>query len=114
MDPVTSVDQLVMLLQQRLMERARATTKGPSRKRKDQGADRLDSVKALAAVDGVEDHQLRRALVNMLLAETFGSELTNDAKFQQITDRVTTTLESEPSSAELLSQIVGELRAVAR
>jgi hypothetical protein len=112
MDPVSNVDRLVLLLRQRLMERSKSE---PVRKT-GRAAERrgLDNVQALAAVESVDDRQLKRALIQNLLAEQFGAGLINEAKFQQVVDRVTETLESDTAAAGLLSRVVTELRASAR
>ena len=73
----------------------------------------IDNLQALAAVDGVEDRQLGRALIQRILSEELGSDLMNEAKFQLVVDQVTDALRSEPATAGLLSRILGELRAAA-
>jgi hypothetical protein len=116
MDPVTNVDQLVLLLRQRLAERSR--TPGGAAPRKADAADAhgpsVDPLRALAAVDGVDERQLRRALVQSILADQFGAPLINDAKFQQVVDRVAETIEAEPDAARLLGRMVGALKASVR
>ena len=117
MDPVSSVDQLVLLLRQRLSERARTTAAG-SGKAAGRGAERaaspLDTVQALAATEGIDDRQLKRALVQTLLAERFGDGLINDARFQQIVDKVTDAIDDSPGASDLLARVVQDLRTQAR
>jgi hypothetical protein len=117
MDPISNVDRLVFLLRQRLSERsklgpaARSGGKAAAGERPGTG---LDPVHALAAVDGVDDRQLRRALIQNILADQLGPKLLNEAKFQQVVDRVTETIESDGGASQLLARLVGELRASAR
>jgi len=71
-------------------------------------------MQALAAVEGLDDRSLKRALVQNLLAERLGAGLINDAQFQQIIDKVTDAIEAEPDASELLGRAVRDLRAQAR
>ena len=117
MDPISNVDRLVFLLRQRLTERSKlgaAARSGGKAAAAERAATGLDNVHALAAVDGVDDRQLSRALIQNILADQLGGKLLNEAKFQQVVDRVTETLESDGASAQLLARLVGELRASAR
>ena len=115
MDPVSNVDRIVLILQQRLRDRTRAvahsTTNQPASK---PPADALASVQALAAVEGVDEGQLRRALIQNVLADQFGAELINDAKFQQVVEGVTQTINADGQASELLGRAIHELRASAR
>jgi hypothetical protein len=117
MDPISNVDQLVLLLRQRLTERSRASPGGQrdrthSPSEPTQGS--VHSVQALAALEDVDEHQLKRAVIQSILAEHFGAGLVNDAKFQQVVDRVTETLESETGAPLLFAQVVRELRSSGR
>ncbi len=113
MEPISNVDRLVLLLRQRLEERTRAAGLRKPSPKGDRQASPLAQVQALAAIDGVDDQQLKRALIQSLLTEQFGSELINEAKFQRVVDKVTETIDGEEGSARLLSRIVSELRAAA-
>ena len=113
MEPLSNVDRLVLLLRQRLEERTRAAGRPKAPAKAGRSASPLAQVHALAAVDGVDDRQLKRALIQSLLTEQFGAELINDAKFQRVVDKVTETIDGEEASAKLLSRIVRELRAAA-
>ena len=117
MDPIANVDRLVLLLRQRLLERSRASSTGRTGgapRAEATAANGLDGVHTLASVDGVDDRQLRRALIQSVLADQFGPTLLNEAKFQQVVERVTETMEEDAGSARLLSRLVTELRATAR
>jgi hypothetical protein len=116
MDPVSNVDRLVLLLRQRLAERSKAAAGRTSQSRPtDQpAASGLAGVQALAALESVDERQLKRALIQSLLADQFGSDLLNEAPFQQIVDRVTETLEDDADGADLLSRATRDLRRAAR
>lgn len=115
MDPVSNVDQLVLLLRQRLLERSK--TQGAASVRRsatNTPANPLDSVQALAAVEGLEERDLQRAFVQSLLTEQFDRRLINDARFQQVVDRVTDALGEDEGTSRLLGRMMDELRASAR
>lgn len=110
MDPISQVDQLAMILRQRISDHSK-TRAG---KRKNAGAEAkstwVASLKALAATEAVDDHQLRRALVQNILLDQFGHGLANDIKFQQVIDKVTEALEADRAGATLLNGCIAELR----
>ena len=117
MDPITNVDRLVLLLRQRLLERSRSPTArrgAVARRTSAQPATRSEGVQALARIDGVDDRQLGRALIQGLLSDQFGGALINDAKFQQLVDRVTEAMTEDAGTSKLLHRIVNDLRAEAR
>lgn len=116
MDPISNVDRLVVLLRQRLLERSR--TSGAKRigaaARNGASPTGTAALQALAAVEGIDDHQLKRALIQNILSDQLGGELINEAQFQQVVDRVTATLEGEQATARLMAKVVEELRFSAR
>ena len=112
MDPISNVDRLVLLLRQRLQERERA--KGASRTSRPNRQVEPRAVEALAALEGVDERQFRRSLIQGLLSDQFGQGVINDAKFQQVVDRVLGALEDDPKGRELLDRISREMRAAAR
>jgi len=117
MDPISNVDRLVLLLRQRLLERSRSapsSRKDASRSAGERAATGPEHLHALAAVEGVDDRQLKRALIQNVLAEQLGARLVNEAKFQQVVDRVTDAIDADGASSGLLSRLVSELRASAR
>ncbi len=115
MDPINSIDRLVFVLRQRLQERARLNGKlGASRRNVGPAAAAPSGMEGLAAVEGLDERQLRRALIQNILAEQFGPEMLNDANFQQVVDRVSDTIAGEPGSAALMDRAVKELRTAAR
>lgn len=113
MDPVANATRIAMLLRQRLQERARAAAAERSHK-PSKGADgpaRKDQVRAVAAIGGLDDRQLKRALIEDILADQFGPALRNDARFQQVIDRVTEAIEADAGGAALFERAVAGLRA---
>lgn len=108
MTRIQNVDQIVAVLRQRLLASgarrpasAGAPTSEPS------------AVQALASIEGLDDHQLRRALIQDILAEQLGRHLVNDAGFQQVVERVVGALERDAESASLFARVVSDVRAQA-
>jgi len=114
MTSVTPVEGLVALLRQRLLAdaKSRQSLKGAASKTPEGQGGGL--VQALAEIEGVDERRLRRALIQSLLTDHFGKSLINDARFQQVVDRVTATLEEDPDASQLFSRVVGDLRQAAR
>jgi hypothetical protein len=110
MDPISSSDRLVALLRQRLLERSKASASGRSGKAAGRAPATPGAVHALAGIGEVEDRQLRRALIQNILADQLGPELLNEASFHQVVDRVVETLEEDEAGSALLSRMVRELR----
>lgn len=113
MDPISNVDRLVLLLRQRLSERS-ATNRGSAAASRRTSPPPADMVRELAAVEGMDERHLRRALIQNLLSDAFGKGVVNEAQFQQVVDRVTHAIEADPETARLLQRVVGDLRTAAR
>lgn len=107
MDPIANVDRLVLLLRQRLQERSKLSSQkraaGKQEATQNAPAEAV-GLQALQAVEGMDEHVLRRAFIQSLLTEQFGSALMNDAQFQQIVTRVTDIMEEDPAASGLLSR----------
>ncbi|HEX8232614.1 MAG TPA: hypothetical protein VF559_04620 [Caulobacteraceae bacterium] len=106
---------MVLLLRQRLDERvkaSRAARTGTVHQERRKGT-LVEELQALTAVEGLSDRQLKRALIQNILAEQFGPEALNDANFQQVVERVTETIEADGGGSQLLDRVVRELRAAA-
>ncbi len=115
MDPINNIDRLVFVLRQRLQERTRLAAKPHAADGQGRSSNVASGgIGALAAVDGLDDRQLRRALIQNILSEHLGSEMLNDAKFQQVVDKVSDTISGDPESAALMAKTIGELRLSAR
>jgi len=112
MDPISNADGLILLLRQKLRERARLA-RGNRSERSPNAVQELgtsSSIQRLVAVEGVDEHQLRRALVQNLLAEQLGPALLNDAQFQHVITRVTEVIEQDADASNLIAQVLSTLR----
>jgi hypothetical protein len=111
MDPVSSTDRLIALLRQKLQERAKTSSRGVvARKGEERRPAEPTGIQALAAVEGVDERQLRRAFIQNLLADQLGPALVNDGQFQQIVTRVTDAIDEDAAASRLLSRVIADLR----
>lgn len=111
MEPISNADRLVLLLRQKLEERSKTLAKNARGAAKtDRSVPEPSGLRALAAVEGVEDKPLRRAFIQNLLADQLGSAFLNDAQFQQVVTRVTDSIDDDPVTAKLLSRLIADLR----
>src|SRR5262249_19613947 len=113
MDPISNADRLVLLLRQKLQERAKASASGrvgEKAKADIQTPVEAAGVHAFAAIEGADERMLRRAFIQHLLSDQLGSALINDAQFQQIVSHVTEAIEDDPHASQLLTRLVAELR----
>ena len=110
LDPISGADRLARQLRLRLEEHAKRSRIAGSATGKPAAADPYAALRALAAAEGIDDQQVHRALIQSLLADQFGTEFINDAKFQQVISGVTETLEADPGGAKLLARITAQLR----
>jgi hypothetical protein len=109
MEPISNADRLVLILRQKLEERGKTGKRSKSDVVRTPVAQPAD-IRALAAIDWSDERPLRRTIVQHLLSDQFGSDLVNDAQFQQIVTRVTDAIESDEGAAALLTRVVSELR----
>lgn len=110
MEPISNADRLILLLRQKLQERARSGATSVGSRPAAKVPDTPTGIRALTAVEGSDEAPLRRALIQNLIADQLGSEFINDAQFQQIVSRVTETIEEDPDTAQLLTRLIAELR----
>jgi hypothetical protein len=112
MTRVSNIDQFTLILRQRLLERTKGAQKGRGRAHARTNSESgLARVRELAAIGQADARQVRRALVEGLLADQFGPELVNEARFQQVVERVSQTLEADEQTRSLLDRVVADLEA---
>ena len=118
MDPVTTANQAVILLRQRLLERARtvSTKAKTSDTSTIYATDRDHAVptQSLLQQDGMDERLLGKLLIESLLSNEFGAQLVNDAQFQQVVEKVMTALETDPATADMLQKSLNAVRAPQR
>lgn len=116
MTRINHADQVLLLLREQLQRatKGREAGAGKAAQRVEGRVQRpLDRVRALAALDGLADDAMRRAMVRGLLSEEFGDALGNDAAFAAMTDNILRTLETLPGGPELITQAIAQLKGQA-
>ena len=114
MDPISNADRFVILLRQKLAERAQAKKASPAAATDAKPTVSYDAVRAVAgraARAGAEDRTLRRTIVEQLLVDRFGAALVNEARFQQIIDQVSELMASDPELGDLFAEVMAQVRA---
>ncbi len=112
---MTRIDQnqqLIALVRQQLSQVSRARIARTAKVRNDKSSDSthdVGKIRKLAAREGISEEEMQRALVQGILIEEFGEGVINDAKFQQIVDRITGLLQADDRAAVLLQQSVQRL-----
>jgi hypothetical protein len=122
MDPISTLNQVMLLLRQQLAEKSqrqeRAISGGPviaSNARpgasQQAPADNPDNairapVDRLRAAGLTDQRLLFRAAVEGLLLREFGTAAGNDATFQQMGDWVCACLDEDPNCREMLRQLI--------
>lgn len=114
MDPISSADRFVILLRQKLAERAQskqasATTRSDAKS--NTGNEAVRAIAGRTARAGVEDRKLRRTIVEQLLADRFGTAIINEARFQQIIDQVSELMTADPDLGKLFADVLTQVRA---
>lgn len=113
MEALSTADRFVVLLRQKLAERAQA--KGASSKRASAVGRTAPTIpqraiSELAAHAGADDRALRRTIVEQLLTEHLGADLANEPRFQQVVERVTELIAADDQLGGMLSEVMAEVR----
>jgi hypothetical protein len=117
MDPVSNANRIAMMLRARLQERARANAGGRTSRSDSKGSEgtaKKGAVRSAEAIEGLDDRRLKRALIEDILTDQFGTTLVNDARFQQVVDQVTDAIDGDAEGAAIFSRVVDDLRAGSR
>ncbi|HWU94986.1 MAG TPA: hypothetical protein VN029_05270 [Sphingomonas sp.] len=113
MTRVGNVDQVLLLLREQLQRAGRTrgvTAKSRAREAEASTARPLDRVRALAALDTLEEEDLRRAVVRGLLAEQFGEAVGNDPALIAIVDQVSRIIGETAEGRELMDRALAQLK----
>jgi hypothetical protein len=114
MDAISNADRFVILLRQKLAERAQAKRPSSTSRPDANPTAGHDAVRAIAgrtARAGAEDRKLRRTIVEQLLTDRFGAALVNEARFQQIVDQVSELMASDPDLGDLFAEVMTQVKA---
>lgn len=113
MEALSTADRFVVLLRQKLAERAQArATPGKRAPAADRAAPTAPHppVAELAAHAGADDRTLRRTIVEQLLTEHLGAELANEPRFQQVVERVTELMTTDDQLGGMLAEVMAQVR----
>jgi hypothetical protein len=115
MQPISRVDQILLLLRKQLADRAQRGAQPASRSatRSDKGIARDEPlaealsrrVGELRAAGLSDQRLLTRVLLEQILLTELGRDLTNDASFQRIVDDVQRSIEDDPELSEILATL---------
>ena len=112
MTRIGHVDQVLLLLRERLqrLDRSRSgrSDRGGSARRPT--APPIARLQAIAAVDALPDHELRRTLVRALLAEEMGEAVASDPAFQGLADEVFRVIDASDDGRALIDAAARRLR----
>ncbi len=113
MEALSTADRFVVLLRQKLAERAQV--KAASSKRTSAAARAAPVVPhrpiaELAARAGADDRTLRRTIVEQLLTDHLGADLANEPRFQQVVERVTEIIAADDQLGAMLTEVMTEVR----
>ena len=114
MTRIGNVDQVLLLLREQLERsgRGRNAERSASTARSTAAtAPPLERARALAALDGLPEEEVRRAVVRGLLLDAFGESMSNDPAFQSVIDNVLRIIADMPGGSELVDRAVAQLRA---
>jgi hypothetical protein len=112
---IGNVDHVLLLLREQLQRvaKGRSAPRGAAADRVGASAARpLDRVRALAALDSLDEDEVRRAVVRGILTEEFGERVGNDAALQAIVDDVVRIIGDTPGGIELIDSAVAQLREI--
>lgn len=113
MTRITNADQVVIILRNQLqrMQSTPKKQKTDSKKTRDtEGENPLDRLKSLAESEQFSDAEMHRALVQSILTHEFGTEISNDPKFQSIISQISQLLGSDDDTKQLMQSALSELK----
>lgn len=114
MTGIGKVDQAILLLKDRLRQlnergKAGGATAGNAAAPQAASGDPLQALRELVRRGQIDEHELRRAFVRTLLADSLGDELVGSIEFQSIADEVARMLEDSEAGSALLARALAEL-----
>ena len=113
MTSLNRVDHAVLLLKERLRKLGEGSVKRDaaatgSATRAETG-ERLAPIRQLLRQRDIGEHELRRAFVMALLAESIGEGLATSLEFQAVSDQITRLIEDSDGGRDLLERALSEL-----
>ncbi|OQW70374.1 MAG: hypothetical protein BVN33_17515 [Proteobacteria bacterium ST_bin13] len=113
MTRISNADQVLLLLREQL-QRAGKTSGSKRKSQTDRAGPAtvrpLERVRGLAALDTLNDDEVRRAIIRGILTEELGEAVGNDAAFQATIDNVVRIIGDAPGGSDLLNRAVAQLK----
>jgi len=112
MTRVSSSDQILLLLRERLqrLNQGRGTPTNRSNRNDPAPRTPLARLKALSALDGLSTEELGRAMIRSLLSEELGEAASSDPSFAAVAEEVSRMIESNEEGRTLIERAALELR----
>lgn len=113
MTSVNNVDNVLLVLREQLqrMGRSRSGKAGASKAGRSATPPPMVRLQALAALDQLNEDDLRRALVRALLTEEMGEVIAQDPAFQNVVQEVYRILAESDEGRSLMDGAARQLRA---
>lgn len=120
MDPVSSINQVIQTLRQRLSERAPAASRGKASRAQDPAASvhsaRLSKTdiqkkiaEAIKSASGDDEQHRAEIFVENILAWQLGEDIVNDPKFTEMTKEVVATIATDRDQWQQLQNYLQQL-----
>lgn len=113
MEALSNADRFVVLLRQKMAERANAKVASGKRPaaatRPAESAPQRPIAGAMAQA-GADDRNLRRTIIEQILTDSLGAQIANEPRFQQIVERVTDIIGADVELGGMLAEVVAEIR----
>jgi len=111
MTRISSSDQVLLLLRERLQRLDRGKAGGASRTGVQKAPQRpVARLQALAAADAVSEEDFRRTLVLALLSEDLGENFVNDASFRTVAEDVYRIISASEEGRQLVERATRQIR----
>lgn len=112
MEALSNADRFVVLLRQKIAERANAKVASGKRPtavtRTAKGSQR--SITGAIAQAGADDRNVRRTIIEQILTDSLGAQIANEPRFQQIVERVAEIINADVDLGAMLAEVVAEIR----
>lgn len=120
MDPVSSINQVIQTLRQRLSERAPAASRGKAPKTQNSAASRRPTrlskvdiqkkiAEAIKSASGDDEQHRAEIFVENILAWQLGEDIVNDPKFTEMTKEVVATIATDREQWQQLQNYLKQL-----
>ncbi|WP_135212627.1 hypothetical protein [Vitreimonas flagellata] len=113
MTRINPADQILIMLRAQLEHAAKTKRASPQAPRTSSRSKRafLERIRDTLATGEAPPQELRRALVSALLVEEFGETTLNDPQFQNLVDRVMSTIQRDQEANIVLENAFNSMKS---